>query len=286
MREAFVKLHRAANDTDYESWGESETAPTLNVFDVGDVRATTIIVDPPITFAWQNGGGYKNSNDGLAITVDGASPMTKSQVQAVAYGQGVRDDGLSHTLTGEGSDASEDGTGRGTPVVTDQKYTVRRLTPTECERLQSLPDGWTEFNAAGKRQSDSARYKQLGNAVTSNVAEYVAALIMHADAFLPPRDVLAERISQEIDRIAGGPSLADVHASLETSGEEGERPPVAPLPSPSSVAPAGEDYGALNATIDALPWAGAVGPHQMTFDEMIDLGLAPRPIDITEGGWE
>ena len=47
------------------------------------------------------------------------------------------------------------------------KGTVRRLTPTECERLQSFPDGWT----AG--QSDSARYKQLGNAVTVSVVAWI-----------------------------------------------------------------------------------------------------------------
>jgi DNA (cytosine-5)-methyltransferase 1 len=40
---------------------------------------------------------------------------------------------------------------------------VRRLTPTECERLQGFPDGWTEG------LSDTQRYKCLGNAVTTNV---------------------------------------------------------------------------------------------------------------------
>jgi DNA (cytosine-5)-methyltransferase 1 len=40
---------------------------------------------------------------------------------------------------------------------------IRRLTPTECERLQGFPDGWTEGI------SDSQRYKCLGNAVTVNV---------------------------------------------------------------------------------------------------------------------
>lgn len=40
---------------------------------------------------------------------------------------------------------------------------IRRLTPTECERLQGFPDDWT----AGV--SDSQRYKTLGNAVTVNV---------------------------------------------------------------------------------------------------------------------
>jgi len=48
---------------------------------------------------------------------------------------------------------------------------VRRLTPTECERLQGFPDGWTDG------QADSHRYKQMGNAVTVNVAEWIAKRI-------------------------------------------------------------------------------------------------------------
>jgi len=52
---------------------------------------------------------------------------------------------------------------------------VRRLTPTECERLQGFPDGWTGGQADG--QADSHRYKQMGNAVTVNVAEWIAKRI-------------------------------------------------------------------------------------------------------------
>ena len=44
---------------------------------------------------------------------------------------------------------------------------IRRLTPTECERLQGFPDGWTEGI------SDSQRYKCLGNAVTVNVIQAI-----------------------------------------------------------------------------------------------------------------
>ena len=44
---------------------------------------------------------------------------------------------------------------------------IRRLTPTEFERLQGFPDGWTEG------LSDTQRYKTLGNAVTVNVVEAV-----------------------------------------------------------------------------------------------------------------
>lgn len=53
-----------------------------------------------------------------------------------------------------------------------ENFRLRRLTPTECERLQGFPDGWTEYGVIdGKkvRVSDSQRYKCLGNAVTVNV---------------------------------------------------------------------------------------------------------------------
>lgn len=52
---------------------------------------------------------------------------------------------------------------------------VRRLTPTECERLQGFPDGWT----AGL--SDSHRYKQMGNAVTVPVAEWIGHRLVAVD---------------------------------------------------------------------------------------------------------
>ena len=49
---------------------------------------------------------------------------------------------------------------------------VRRLTPTEYERLQGFPDGWTEG------LSDSARYRGLGNAVCEPVAEWIGGRII------------------------------------------------------------------------------------------------------------
>jgi site-specific DNA-cytosine methylase len=44
---------------------------------------------------------------------------------------------------------------------------IRRLTTVECERLQGFPDGWTEG------VSDTQRYKQMGNAVTVNVIQFL-----------------------------------------------------------------------------------------------------------------
>jgi DNA (cytosine-5)-methyltransferase 1 len=70
--------------------------------------------------------------------------------------------------------------------------TVRRLTPTECERLQGFPDDWTaerrKVTMDGNRwiagetepQADTSRYKQMGNAVTVNVAEWIGQKIQGA----------------------------------------------------------------------------------------------------------
>lgn len=98
---------------------------------------------------------------------------------------------IAHPLTADGHDVSEDGTGRGTPLVVfdwqsggDVRHNaserrssglqasqtpavmtpmaVRRLTPTECERLMHVSDGYTESGIDGPL-SDSARYRILGN---------------------------------------------------------------------------------------------------------------------------
>lgn len=55
-------------------------------------------------------------------------------------------------------------------ILDDTRF--RMLTPTECERLQGFPDGWTEG------VSDTQRYKMLGNAVMVPVVEYIAKLMV------------------------------------------------------------------------------------------------------------
>ena len=125
---------------------------------------------------------------------------------------------VTHALTAEGADASEDGTGRGTPIIAtaigfqptdggfanyndDDRSTtlkasdapavatatiVRRLTPTECERLQGFPDGWTaqridQKTGAVVDQKDSARYKQMGNAVAVPCVEWIMRRLLAVD---------------------------------------------------------------------------------------------------------
>jgi hypothetical protein len=52
-------------------------------------------------------------------------------------------------------------------------YIVRRLTPTECERLQGFPDGWTHFGDDGKEISDTRRYQMLGNSLAIPCVRFV-----------------------------------------------------------------------------------------------------------------
>lgn len=120
----FNKSRRAQTNTDYETWVEGGVIPTLNAFDNGDTRATTIIF-------------YGNRVNDLRVQGEVINTL--------------------QARMGTG--------GNNMPMVSDK--TVRRLTPVECERLQGFPDNWTAIG------SDSQRYKQMGNAVTVNVIEWI-----------------------------------------------------------------------------------------------------------------
>ena len=162
---------------------------------------------------------------------------------------------ISHTLKAEGFDASEDGTGRGNPIIafsskdygadagalsptlragnhTDShanagvppaiawnarqddfapgeistpldtdpgtvgvfhRSAVRRLTPTECERLQGFPDNYTRIPMpkSGKKvgpvwAADGPRYKALGNSMAVPVMRWIGERI---ERFMPREEV-------------------------------------------------------------------------------------------------
>ena len=69
-------------------------------------------------------------------------------------------------------------------------WVVRRLTPTECERLQGFPDGWTDIgdwvdgNGKARKTSDGARYKALGNSFAVPVIRWIGERIEEADLWL------------------------------------------------------------------------------------------------------
>lgn len=81
------------------------------------------------------------------------------------------------TLTGDKAvtltaATAKGGTNTGPSVIEKIiRWIVRRLTPTECERLQGYPDGWTDLgewiDSKGKthKDADTPRYKALGNSI-------------------------------------------------------------------------------------------------------------------------
>jgi site-specific DNA-cytosine methylase len=54
-----------------------------------------------------------------------------------------------------------------------QGTAVRRLTPVETERLQGLPDGWTDVPYRGKPAADGPRYKSIGNSMAVPVLAWI-----------------------------------------------------------------------------------------------------------------
>ena len=64
--------------------------------------------------------------------------------------------------------ARNGGQGAGTGLYTTADG-IRKLTPLECERLQTFPDNWTAAGHDDAVMSDTQRYKMIGNAVTVKV---------------------------------------------------------------------------------------------------------------------
>jgi len=67
------------------------------------------------------------------------------------------------------------GGGHREPKVIVDELTWRKLTPLECERLQTVPDGYTEG------VSNTQRYKMLGNGFTVDVVAHILKGIRHKE---------------------------------------------------------------------------------------------------------
>lgn len=65
------------------------------------------------------------------------------------------------------------GGGGGQKPIIETEYAYRAITPIECERLQGFEDNWTKYGEDNKLISNTQRYKCLGNAVTTNVIQYI-----------------------------------------------------------------------------------------------------------------
>jgi DNA (cytosine-5)-methyltransferase 1 len=126
------------------------------VFPIGEHNKET---DGTVSYALDANYQKGNNNvDKCRRTLIHCVPcLTPDRLEKRQNGRRFKDDGEpSFTLTG-----------RDIHGVCLGESRIRRLTPTECERLQGFPDGWTSM------LSDTQRYKCLGNAVTVNVIEWI-----------------------------------------------------------------------------------------------------------------
>ena len=118
--------------------------------------------------AWR-GRGFEMGEEGIANAIrSGGDGHTGDQMGYV----------MSLAVAGDfstGEDVAQTvRSAHGQPGNIQAAAAVRRLTPMECERLQGFPDQWTRWQDDGSEQSDSARYRQLGNAVAVPVVEWIA----------------------------------------------------------------------------------------------------------------
>ncbi len=87
-------------------------------------------------------------------------------------------------------DASECAESNAVTIHDGTSWVVRRLTPTECERLQGFPDGWTDLgewtDSKGKKhkQTDGVRYRALGNSFAVPVVRWLGERIELVDSII------------------------------------------------------------------------------------------------------
>lgn len=177
-----------------------ELSATLQAKDNGGQSLNYInpVAEPLIYDARGNGDGITSPTmtgdhnsrvtDYTAITLQGDTVAGallardyKSPGRADSLGrviaQPVGADLYNGTLTGDKAvtltaATAKGGTNTGPSVIEKIiRWIVRRLTPTECERLQGYPDGWTDLgewiDSKGKthKDADTPRYKALGNSI-------------------------------------------------------------------------------------------------------------------------
>ena len=122
----------------------------------------------PLIYTFNRDASIKNN---MPIYEDKTSTLKPSTRLAVAYAIDCRNSRLSQiSMTLQAKNQGGYSLNYQNPIIV--KDYVRRLTPLECERLQGLPDNWTEGG------SDTARYRAIGNGMAQPCADYVMSKVV------------------------------------------------------------------------------------------------------------
>jgi len=169
----------------FESDGEVSggEARLMQIGTIGKDREATRVYDPAGTARTIKNGGGMGAKTGLyAVPVLTHDQLEKGRDKRQQEPWMKKPGDPAYTLLGQGvngiaypevANTVTDGYLMDTHHHSEPmcRYRIRRLTPTECERLQGFADGWTSM------LSDTQRYKCLGNAVTVNVIEFLGRKI-------------------------------------------------------------------------------------------------------------
>lgn len=141
------------------AFGEYSTDGTCSTMKQRDYKDATDLVVEPICFEPRSQDGVHRIHGDISPTLNTAQGGQRQPCVMSIDCRNLRETAVHGTLQAKengGQSLNYSGAIR-------TGYTVRRLTPLECERLQGYPDGWTALDHEDKAVSDSQRYKALGN---------------------------------------------------------------------------------------------------------------------------
>jgi hypothetical protein len=116
-----------------------------------------------------NGNNSADTGDLFAMTGDTPCYASQGNMISCSDNAGLRGSGVSEEVCFTQTKTDVHG------VATNMQ--VRRLTPTECERLMGFPDGYTDIHPNGKPTPDGVRYKGLGNSWAVPVVRWIGERI-------------------------------------------------------------------------------------------------------------
>ncbi len=146
---------------------------------LGDWRSAAAVLFESESLRWDL-APCREKGQAVAPTVVQGPPYSRTgneRVECDAIVLGNVEGGNATTLSAreyKGLSCGRDGMTSAAVVYEARPMAVRRLTPTECERLQGFPDGYTQIPWGKKPEApDSLRYKALGNSMAVPVMKWI-----------------------------------------------------------------------------------------------------------------